>query len=218
VLVYIVKYVALATGTGAVHIVVMTQTLDKREDPRRARLLDAAFSVFGRFGFRKTSMEEVAQAAHVSRQALYLHFATKEDLFRATVEHALARNVTAARAALAGPGELERRLVEAFDEWIGRFVGMMGSGATDLAEVGGALAGEMLQDYEARFLAALTAALEESGLMKIYAAAGLTSRQLAENLEATARGLKHGCASRDHFLERIGVAVRTLCAPMARGA
>ena len=47
------------------------------DDPRRSRLLEAALGVFLRYGYKKTSMDEVARAADLSRQGLYLHFATK---------------------------------------------------------------------------------------------------------------------------------------------
>src|SRR6187455_2361307 len=96
------------------------------DDPRRCRLLDAALGVFTRFGFRKTSMDEVARAADLSRQGLYLHFATKEELFRATVEMALRRALDDAAARLRDADlATEDKLVRGFDEWLGRYVGMM---------------------------------------------------------------------------------------------
>jgi AcrR family transcriptional regulator len=49
-------------------------------DSRRRALLDAALAVFSRYGYQKTSMDEVARSAQLSRQGLYLHFATKEEL------------------------------------------------------------------------------------------------------------------------------------------
>jgi AcrR family transcriptional regulator len=183
------------------------------DDTRRGRILDAALSVFSRYGFRKTSMEEVAQAAQISRQALYLHFATKEDLFRATVEGAIERNTRNARAVLAEHElPLETRLIRAFDAWMGEHVGMMASGASDLAEVGGLLAGTIVAGFQAEFVDAVEAALRDSPRMARYAAAGLDARQLAETLKSTAMGLKHSCASREEFIQRIAVAVRALCA------
>src|SRR5688572_30518618 len=90
---------------------------------RRSRLLDAALTVFLRYGFRKTSMEEVARAAQVSRQALYLHFATKEELFAAAVQHYLALGLEAAVQPLRDASlALEAQLLAAFDAWFGRFV------------------------------------------------------------------------------------------------
>lgn len=47
------------------------------------RILDAAFGCFERFGIGKTTMEDVARAAHISRQSVYRHFAGKDDLLDA---------------------------------------------------------------------------------------------------------------------------------------
>jgi AcrR family transcriptional regulator len=185
------------------------------EEARQRRLLDAALTVFLRYGYRKTSMDEVARAAQVSRQGLYLHFTTKEDLFRSTVQYALESALAAATTALGDASlGLEARLVRAFDETTGRFVGLMGPGASDLAEVGGALIGSLVAEHEERFLEAVTRTLRASGRMAAYKASGLTARQLAETLQATARGLKHGCASREAFVAGMMVAVRALCVPL----
>ena len=58
---------------------------------RRALVLESALLTFARFGYRKTSMEAVAQAAHISRPGLYFLFSSKEELFRAAVTQALGR-------------------------------------------------------------------------------------------------------------------------------
>jgi TetR/AcrR family transcriptional regulator, regulator of autoinduction and epiphytic fitness len=190
------------------------------EDPRRRRLLEAALGTFARFGFRKTSMEEVARAAHLSRQGLYLHFATKEALFRAVVEHFLATGLDAAAASLRDPAlPVEDRLAGAFDAWAGRFVGMVGADVTaDLEEASDQLVGPLMADHEERFVEAVTKAIRASGLPAAYKPAGLTARQLAETLNATARGLKHGCASREEFGARFAVALRALCLPLREAA
>ena len=100
------------------------------EEPRRARLLDAALTVFGRFGFRKTSMDEVARAAGISRQGLYLHYPTKEALFCAVVDHALGAAAEDAEQAL-GKAPWRTALVGALDAWVGRFVSRIAPDVTD---------------------------------------------------------------------------------------
>jgi AcrR family transcriptional regulator len=52
------------------------------EATRRA-VLDAARSLFGRKGYAQTSVDEIADAARVTKGAVYHHFAGKEALFRA---------------------------------------------------------------------------------------------------------------------------------------
>lgn len=185
------------------------------EDARRRKLLDAAIAVFLRFGFRKTAMDEVARAADVSRQGLYLYFATKEDLFRAAVRQTVETSLRAACDCLDDAAlPVEKRLVGAFDAWVGRFVGVMGSGASDLGEAGDALVGPLIAQHEALFAAAVVKALRSAGLVAAYRSTGLTARQLTDTLSATARGLKYGCASRGDFVERFTHAVRALCMPL----
>lgn len=54
---------------------------------RRLLLFKAAANLFTRYGFRKTSVEDIAGAAGVSKGSLYLEFRNKEELFEALVRH-----------------------------------------------------------------------------------------------------------------------------------
>jgi AcrR family transcriptional regulator len=58
---------------------------------RRAQLLTAAAAAFVRGGYDGTSMEDVAEAAGVTRLIVYRIFATKEVLYRAVLESVTAR-------------------------------------------------------------------------------------------------------------------------------
>lgn len=189
----------------------------ERTDSRRVALLEAALGVFGRFGYRKTSMDEVARAAQISRQGLYLHFANKDDLFRATLRQAIDASLAAAMQALKREAPLTERVVGAFDEWIGRYVGRFGTEAADLLEASETVAGNVIADSEKVFLDAVAVALREAGLATAYKPTGLTTRHLAENLAATAGGLKHTCATREEFRQAFTTAVRITCAPLATG-
>jgi TetR/AcrR family transcriptional regulator of autoinduction and epiphytic fitness len=181
-------------------------------DARQRRLLDAALATFTRFGFRKTSMEEVARAAHVSRQGLYLHFPTKEALFRAVIQHAVEAGLALARARIGDDDRtIEERLIGAFDEWTGRYVGMVGENVADLHEATALLGGEVIAEHDERFLELIVKAIKGSKLPAAFKAHQISARQLAETLHAVARGLKHSCTSRADFVERMGVAVRALC-------
>ncbi len=173
--------------------------------------------MFMRFGFRKTSMDEVARAASVSRQGLYLHFSTKDDLFRATVDYALESSFSAAEARLnaASAAPVASKLVGAFDEWVGRYVGWVGPGVSDLAEVSDELVGPLLREYDKRFVELVAKYVRSSGLGAAYKPAGLRARQLASTLNATARGLKYASATREGFVDSMSVAVRALCLPLA---
>ncbi|MGW3464668.1 TetR/AcrR family transcriptional regulator [Streptomyces olivaceoviridis] len=53
----------------------------RRRVRTRARLLDAAFTVFAAKGYGRVSIEEVCEAAGFSRGAFYSNFATLDELF-----------------------------------------------------------------------------------------------------------------------------------------
>ena len=60
-------------------------------EKRRQRVLEAAARLIERYGFDKTSMAEIAQEAGVSKGALYLEWASKDDLFDALLAHEMKR-------------------------------------------------------------------------------------------------------------------------------
>jgi AcrR family transcriptional regulator len=65
----------------------------------RDYLLIQADKVFNAFGYRHTSMGEIARVAGVSRQGLYHHFANKPQLFAAVIEMVHADTINEAAAA-----------------------------------------------------------------------------------------------------------------------
>jgi AcrR family transcriptional regulator len=183
-------------------------------ESRLAAVLDAAIGVFARFGYRKTSMDDVARAAGVSRQGLYLSFANKEELFRRALEHSFSDQLACAITALSRTQDsLEIRLIAACKEWSGRFVGRLGADAADLMCASTSLAGATLTEYEWQFEEALAAAIGASAMAERCAAAGLDIADFARALHATARGLKQTCKTQEDFVKGMTAAVRMACMP-----
>jgi AcrR family transcriptional regulator len=71
-----------AKGEGGSDPSVVMLRSQHAEATRRA-VLDSARSLFGAQGYAQTSVEEIAEAARVTKGAVYHHFAGKEALFRA---------------------------------------------------------------------------------------------------------------------------------------
>lgn len=55
---------------------------DRTEAPARARLLDAAETVFARLGLGPATVADITAEAEVSRAGFYVYFASKEEIFR----------------------------------------------------------------------------------------------------------------------------------------
>ncbi|MBL4788541.1 MAG: TetR/AcrR family transcriptional regulator [Kordiimonadaceae bacterium] len=73
-----------------------------------------AMGVFIRYGFRKTSMDDIATAAGLSRQAIYNRYGNKEALFTAVIDAAVQKYYRNARVALEDSSRpLKERLLEA---------------------------------------------------------------------------------------------------------
>ena len=56
-------------------------------EERRSQILSVAVSLFSQRGFRGTTTKEIAQAAGVSEAMVFRHFATKEELYAAILDH-----------------------------------------------------------------------------------------------------------------------------------
>jgi AcrR family transcriptional regulator len=56
-------------------------------EDRRLQILEVAVSLFSQRGFRGTTTKEIAQAAGVSEAMVFRHFATKQELYAAILEH-----------------------------------------------------------------------------------------------------------------------------------
>jgi len=93
----------------------------QRKLDRQESIVDAAMDCFGRHGYRRTSMDEVAKEAGISRAALYLYFPNKEALFRALCEDVHDKLGIAAEGAAACEGTFEEKLTGIFDAKISVF-------------------------------------------------------------------------------------------------
>ncbi|RLD59524.1 MAG: TetR/AcrR family transcriptional regulator [Bacteroidetes bacterium] len=52
----------------------------------RLHIVGIARRIFTRYGFRKTTMDEIASASQMGKSSVYYYFKSKEDIFRAVVE------------------------------------------------------------------------------------------------------------------------------------
>lgn len=174
---------------------------------RRDTVLAAALETFVRFGYRKTSMEDIARAAQISRPGLYFLFASKQELFAAAITRAIDTDLrTAARVLDDGDRPLGERLLEAFDVWTGRYLGAVGGELSAVAEAHRDVLGPAVPDASARFHALVTDAIVSAGAPQDRA----TSQAIARTLISTAIGLKHQTSSRATFRQELDSSIALL--------
>ena len=80
----------------------------------RELILTTAQKLFARFGINKTTVDEIAAAAHMAKSTLYHHFRSKLDIFHAVIERegqTLAGRISAAVERAASPEEQMRAYI-----------------------------------------------------------------------------------------------------------
>jgi AcrR family transcriptional regulator len=80
-------------------------------EQRRAQLLEAASTVFTAKGYHAAAMDDIADAAGVSKPVLYQHFGSKLDLYLALLDQACNRLLETVTAALASTDDNSERVV-----------------------------------------------------------------------------------------------------------
>ena len=125
---------------------------------------DAASVVFAQYGFRRTTMNDIAKSAGISRPALYLMFENKEDLFQGLAAHRLDQAIDSALSVLQGNGKIADRFRESllvFEQIFYEPIADSPHG-TELMDISLSLASEIMTKKLARFHAALTKSLSEA--------------------------------------------------------
>lgn len=88
---------------------------------RRLQLMESASSVFVARGYHAAGMDEIAEAAGVSKPVLYQHFPSKLDLYMAVLTRHVDRMVNGVRQALRSTTDNRKRVraaVEAFFDFV----------------------------------------------------------------------------------------------------
>ena len=84
----------------------MAEEKTRREeysDATRRALLESAEALFAVHGFQKTSLDEVAAEARLTKGAIYHHFESKQALFEAVLEQLEVEQTAAVSAAIGSP-------------------------------------------------------------------------------------------------------------------
>lgn len=86
--------------------------MDKTE--KEQKIFEAALSLFSHFGYRKTTVEDVAARVGMTKSNIYFYVKNKRELYEKTVSHALEKWRTAIESEIAAvPGAREKFAIAA---------------------------------------------------------------------------------------------------------
>ncbi|MGA7803861.1 TetR/AcrR family transcriptional regulator [Bradyrhizobium sp.] len=190
--------------------------------PPQDRILDAAMRVFRRHGFRRSSIEQAAEEAGLTRQALYHHFSSKEALFRAAIERLYEQALAAERAAAETAEQAGQDLAGIVIAEIGARLGALFAALEasphldELLSEHLAQARDLHQTYSARFGGEVAATIARvCRARKLELTGGVTVEELARCVEMAIHGAKSVYPSMqpaDACLKQIAVMLRMLIA------
>jgi TetR/AcrR family transcriptional regulator, regulator of autoinduction and epiphytic fitness len=179
----------------------MKKVKERKAQAKRGRsakpsaIVLAALELFTRYGYRKTSIDDIAQAAQVAKRTVYLHFENKAAVFLAILEYLGDQVRQRCAAAERMGGTTVNRLTGLLDAYFGLAFELFGKSAhmPELEETFSKLArtriGDLNTEYEGRlvrFLRSLERTGETGGAPR-----GLTVDQLVYILVRAAEGAKH---------------------------
>ncbi|MDB6079856.1 MAG: bacterial regulatory s, tetR family protein, partial [Akkermansiaceae bacterium] len=181
-------------------------------DEKAERVLAAALPVFMRYGYKRTTMGDIAESAGISRPALYLIFPSKEEIFSAGLAQVFAGKVVEIRAGLGSRGTLMEKLLFALEIWcVQPFEMILASpDARDLLESGYAFAAEVVQGAFAEFETVLVELLGPA--VKAQSGVKLPAARIAHILTTAPVGFKQAAASADQLREMIAALVTMVLA------
>jgi AcrR family transcriptional regulator len=168
------------------------------------RIIEAAAKVFLRYGYKKVTMGDLAEAVPMSRPALYLVFDSKEAVFRAVLRSYFDATMAELQAGLPLAESVERQMLYAFEVWCVRpFEMTIATPDTkDLLESGYEFAHDVVTAGFDGFEALLAQLLEP--VVQHQAAPEMLAQQVARILVSGITGLKQSAGTAGDLRQMIG--------------
>lgn len=164
-------------------------------------IVKAAICVMSRYGVKRTTMNDIASAAEISRQTLYNSFANKDDILRAAVRHGCEQSVANVRNEWSENPALGDRLDSFFRHTVIFYYDFIHStpDADDIVSGFNEAGKDEIEKAQIQYQELLEEALgpHEQAIAK----AGMTVAQLADMVRISSVAYKYKARDRDHLEE-----------------
>jgi AcrR family transcriptional regulator len=168
------------------------------------KVIEAAKQVFLRYGYKRVTMADIAEAARMSRPALYLVFPSKEEIFKALLARVFTATLDEIRQGLSRTATVKEQLIFAFDIWgVRPFEMMLASpDAKDLYESSYQFATEVMVKTTSDFIALIAEVIDP--LVRRQSDVNLSSVHIARIMTSAVPGFKGSATTTDELRELIG--------------
>ncbi|MEP9375369.1 helix-turn-helix domain-containing protein [Aquabacter sp. CN5-332] len=179
------------------------------------QIADAALRRFSRYGFKRSSMDDIAKEAGLAKATLYLHFKSKDDIFRAMIRRFGARVETRCHEVMAQKAPFREKLTALMDAHFGAGYAAFGAGEhlPELKAVITAIASREIEDHEGVFVALALRLLREGDAAGEISLKRVDPEPIVWTLIRAAIGAKMGTPpSPEIYAERLRQAVAVAAA------
>jgi AcrR family transcriptional regulator len=189
---------------------------DKTAESRRDALIAAATALFSRYGFRRTTMERIAEEAGTAKATAYSYFPGKEEAFRAVCERLAEKLIAVAEADRASRRPCKPRLAAMLTHKFVEIYELVHRSphAREILESSDRIASEIFRDAHDRFVTLLAEVLGELRQRPPSRA----EREVAELLDDAAEGIAQRANSARDVEQRLTRLVNLIVDGHARRA
>ena len=149
-------------------------------DDKKTQILRAAMRVVTAYGFKRASMEDIAQEAGVSRPAIYQLFRNKDDVYLSCIDMVVNDAFDVAEAAIDGVSGKKAQVTAYLTAYIGYYHNLLVAGphGQELLDVNSRLGAGQTKDAQVRFVSELNRMMgqgadAEAGHILALAASGI---------------------------------------------
>jgi len=165
-----------------------TTPKDKREV-----ILTAAFSLFGHYGYRRTSIDDIAQEAGIAKGTVYLYFKSKDEIFRALSQQLIDQMLATTETAQTATTSIAEQLRDMLDAKFGYFFELLHRSAhvREILDAKNQLCTDLFAQADRRYQRMLAGTIAEAEKRRELnlARVGLEPEAAAELLTRSASGL-----------------------------
>ncbi|MGG0177780.1 TetR/AcrR family transcriptional regulator [Gottfriedia acidiceleris] len=172
------------------------------DDKKKLHIVSTALEMFYKYGYKRVSMNDIAEAAGISRAGLYLYFKNKEEIFNAAIVHHGIMLIDEIKNGLLSHKTTEDKISYAFEVWaIRNFDDSLNSPEhKEITESSYQFAQEAINTCFGKFETLLAALLEvHPGATK----SGISPVRLAQLITGALRGYKIVAKSSDELRHMI---------------